>query len=231
MNRMLLYYQRIMQNQYTLIEDIKETQKTINDQHKALISQTSEQNQLQQRLKRDQQALQQDKSRQSELVNLLDQDISNKQLKLDHFAKDKERLGNLITTLSKQQSAFTNTSFNKLKHRLPSPVRVNKNAIRQMNQGLTFFAQEGATVTAVHAGKVVFSDWLRGYGLLLIIDHGDGFMSLYAHNLTLLKHTGDLVSPSEHIATVGHSGGLKQNGLYFEIRHRGKAIPPSDWLA
>jgi septal ring factor EnvC (AmiA/AmiB activator) len=94
-----------------------------------------------------------------------------------------------------------------------------------------FLAQEGAPVTAVLPGKVVFSDWLNGYGLLLIIDHGQGMMSLYAHNESLFKSKGTLVKPGEQIATVGHTGGIRENGLYFELRSRGKVIPPRQWLA
>ena len=100
-----------------------------------------------------------------------------------------------------------------------------------MNQGVTFFAKEGAPVLAVHSGKVVFSDWLNGYGLLLILDHGDGFMTLYANNEALFKQKGDSVTQGDQIATVGHSGGIKQNGLYFEVRQRGKAISPLAWMS
>lgn len=100
-----------------------------------------------------------------------------------------------------------------------------------MNQGVTFFADEGTAVTAVYPGKVVFSDWLKGYGLLLIIDHGQGVMTLYAHNQSLFKSKGQTVFQNEQVASVGHSGGIKQNGLYFEIRLRGKAVPPLSWLS
>jgi septal ring factor EnvC (AmiA/AmiB activator) len=100
-----------------------------------------------------------------------------------------------------------------------------------MNQGLIFFAHEGTPVSAVSSGKIVFSDWLKGYGLLLIIDHGRGFMTLYAHNESLFKQKGDQVKQGEQIATVGHTGGIKENGLYFEIRQRGKVIPPLRWLS
>ena len=99
-----------------------------------------------------------------------------------------------------------------------------------MNQGVTFFADEGTVVNSVYPGKVVFSDWLKGYGLLLIIDHGQGFMTLYAHNQSLFKRTGQMVKQSEPIASVGHTGGIRQNGLYFEIRVKGKAVPPMTWL-
>lgn len=104
-------------------------------------------------------------------------------------------------------------------------------SFRKMHQGVTFFAEEGAVVTAVYPGKIVFSDWLKGYGLLLIIDHGQGFMTLYAHNQSLFKRKGQYVNQNEQIASVGHSGGIKQNGLYFEIRLKGKAVPPLNWLS
>ncbi len=118
-----------------------------------------------------------------------------------------------------------------MRRKLPKPVQTKPNGFQRMNQGLTFFAAEGAPVTAVYPGKVVFSDWLNGYGLLLIIDHGQGFMTLYAHNQSLFKSKGTNVIQGEQIATVGHSGGLKQNGLYFEVRHGGKAVPPLEWLS
>jgi septal ring factor EnvC (AmiA/AmiB activator) len=118
-----------------------------------------------------------------------------------------------------------------MRRKLPRPVQNNSNSFEKMNQGLMFFANEGEPVSSVYPGKVVFSDWLRGYGLLLIIDHGNGFMTLYAHNQSLYKHKGDTVHQGESIASVGHSGGILKNGLYFEVRQRGKAVPPLEWLS
>ena len=118
-----------------------------------------------------------------------------------------------------------------MKHKLPLPVHVNRKKIDKLNQGLMFFSKEGSSVDSIYAGKVVFSDWLKGYGLLIIIDHGSGYLSLYAHNQSLFKQKGEVVEQGEQIATVGHSGGIKQNGLYFEIRHRGKTISPQQWLS
>jgi len=98
-------------------------------------------------------------------------------------------------------------------------------------RGLLIQAPEGQSVRAVHGGRVVFSDWLRGFGLLLIIDHGDDYLSVYAHNLALYRQTGQAVQAGEVIAAVGTSGGQERSGLYFEIRHRGQAIDPAAWLA
>lgn len=91
-------------------------------------------------------------------------------------------------------------------------------------------AESGEPVHAVHPGRVVFSDYLRGHGLVLIIDHGDGYLSLYAHNQVLLQEMGDWVRGGEMLARVGNSGGLEKSALYFEIRHNGKPQDPRVWL-
>ena len=96
--------------------------------------------------------------------------------------------------------------------------------------GILIRANSGSSVTAVQGGRVVFSDWLRGYGLLLIIDHGDGYMSLYGHNSSLLRDTGTWVRAGEKVATVGNSGGYDTTGLYFAIRHKGQSTDPVRWL-
>jgi septal ring factor EnvC (AmiA/AmiB activator) len=95
--------------------------------------------------------------------------------------------------------------------------------------GITLAAAAGTRVQAVHHGRVVFSDWLGNSGQLLIIDHGDGFMTLYAHNQELLKTEGDWVAAGETIATVGNTGGQRDSALYFEIRRNGKAENPVNW--
>ena len=99
-----------------------------------------------------------------------------------------------------------------------------------MNGRLSNPVREGSQVAAIHHGRVVFADWFRGSGLLLSVDHGDGFMSLYAHNEALLRDVGEWVSAGSAIATVGNSGGLDEPALYFEIRENGKPTNPSPWL-
>lgn len=96
-------------------------------------------------------------------------------------------------------------------------------------QGVLIAAAEGQEVRAISKGRVVFSDWMRGFGLLLIIDHGDGYMSLYGQNQNLRKSTGDWVNGGDVIATVGDSGGQMSPGLYFEIRRGGAPINPAQW--
>ena len=95
--------------------------------------------------------------------------------------------------------------------------------------GVLVEAEEGSPVYSIFPGRVAFADWLRGFGLLLILDHGDGYMSLYSHNQVLYRQVGEWIDGIEPIAAVGSSGGLKQSGLYFEIRHNGEPRNPLIW--
>lgn len=97
-------------------------------------------------------------------------------------------------------------------------------------KGVLLGAPAGSTVRAIYHGRVVFSDWLDGMGLLAIIDHGDGYMSLYGHNQDLLKEVGEWVGPGDSIAHVGDSGGQAAAGLYFEIRKDGQPVDPGRWI-
>ena len=97
-------------------------------------------------------------------------------------------------------------------------------------EGWLISASAGTAVNAVHNGRIVFSNYLRGFGLLAIVDHGDGYMTLYAHNQELLKDTGDWVQSNELVARAGDTGGLNKPALYFEIRSQGKPADPKVWL-
>ncbi len=95
--------------------------------------------------------------------------------------------------------------------------------------GVLMQAEAGQPVRASYGGRVVFADWLRGFGMLLIVDHGEGYLSLYGHNQRLLKSVGDQVSADELIAQVGDTGGRETSGLYFAIRHQGQPVDPALW--
>ncbi len=95
--------------------------------------------------------------------------------------------------------------------------------------GVLIAAGAGTRVKAVHDGRVVFADWLRGAGQLVIIDHGNGYLSLYGHNQSLLKSAGDVVKAGDAIATVGASGGQEASALYFAIRQQGRPTDPVIW--
>ena len=125
----------------------------------------------------------------------------------------------------------------KLRGQLPWPLRGS--VIRHFGEhrsgevtwkGILIGGSQGAAVTAISDGDVVFADWLEGFGNVLVIDHGSGYLSLYGNNAALLKSSGDSVRRGETIAQVGNSGGQPQSGLYFEIRWQGKPVNPSSWL-
>jgi septal ring factor EnvC (AmiA/AmiB activator) len=167
--------------------------------------------------------------------------IKNKDQNLKAMSKDRAELERLLEaveqTLANLKIPSNYKPFKQLKGKLPWPVAgkpSNRFGRRRQGsqlrwQGLTIPAKEGSEIQAIHHGRVVFADWFRGSGLLVIIDHGDGYMTLYAHNQSLLIETGDWVGSGEVIATVGNSGGQKRAGLYFEIRHNGEPTDPKRW--
>lgn len=97
-------------------------------------------------------------------------------------------------------------------------------------KGLFIRADEGTEVKAVAQGRVVFAEWLRGFGNLIIVDHGSQYMTIYGNNQSVLKHAGDAVKAGDVIASTGNSGGNEQSGLYFEMRHQGRAFDPLSWV-
>jgi septal ring factor EnvC (AmiA/AmiB activator) len=130
-------------------------------------------------------------------------------------------------------------AFASLKGRLRLPVRgelAGRFGTPRQGQpgggkGVFIAAREGEEVRAVAAGRVVFAEWMRGFGNLLILDHGDGYMSIYGNTEAVLKRLGDAVHGGEAVATVGASGGAETSGLYFEIRHQGRAFDPLTWVS
>lgn len=132
-----------------------------------------------------------------------------------------------------------NGAFASLRGKLRLPVRgelTNRFGTTREDTGISWKglfirAQEGTEVRTIANGRVVFSDWLRGFGNLLIVDHGDGYMSLYGNNQTLLKKAGDEVNAGDTIAAVGSSGGIPEAGLYFEMRYQSKPFDPLTWCA
>jgi len=161
---------------------------------------------------------------------------------LERLSENEKQLEQLLQAL---REMFTDipgsldgrTPFRKLMGRLPWPargkIRHGFGTSRRLGnlrwQGVVIAARHGQPVQAIHRGRVAFADWLRGLGLLIILDHGDGFMSLYGHNQSLLKETGDWAEAGDVLATVGNSGGRSEPGLYFEIRRKGVPVDPGRW--
>jgi septal ring factor EnvC (AmiA/AmiB activator) len=230
-SQIFTYYQYIVKSRQHFIQQIDQTRTHLAQNKERLNQELTETQRLKETLSENQEQLQQSKDYHKELIAALTHEILSNKNTLQETQKNKNNLAQLLKTLSQQSRVQIKQSFKQMRKKLPLPIQTRKRKVQTMNQGLTFFADEGSVVTAVYPGKVVFSDWLKGYGLLLIIDHGQGFMTLYAHNESLFKNKGEQVKQNEQIATVGHSGGIKQNGLYFEIRLRGKAISPLNWLS
>jgi septal ring factor EnvC (AmiA/AmiB activator) len=171
----------------------------------------------------------------------LNNSIANKNAQLKKLEADRRELQGLLEAIEvavdKLVLPDNYQAFSAARGKMPWPVSGKtknrygrpRNEGKMRWQGLVIEAKEGSTVRAIHHGRVVYADWLRGYGLLLIIEHGDGYMSLYAHNQSLLREVGEWVTAGSAISTVGNSGGQIRSALYFEIRHDGKPTDPGRW--
>jgi septal ring factor EnvC (AmiA/AmiB activator) len=156
---------------------------------------------------------------------------------------DEARLARLVEELGRiLRPQARNEPFSKLRGRLSLPVRgelsrrfgAQKGPIAGGNgpitKGIFIRAPGGQPVRAIASGQVVYADWMRGFGNLLIVDHGEAYLSIYANNESVLRQVGDLVGAGETVATTGASGGNEETGLYFEIRHLGRAFDPLRWV-
>ncbi len=170
---------------------------------------------------------------------------SRKEIKV--LRADEARLGRLVEQIGRVIYARVERApepdarrqpFSKLrgKLRLPVPGELTgkfgapRGASGIEAKGVFIRAAEGQPVKAIAGGQVVYADWMRGFGNLLIVDHGEKYLSIYANNESLLKQVGDAVSSGDTIATTGASGGSEETGLYFEMRHLGKAFDPLRWV-
>ncbi len=194
-----------------------------------------------QTLEQAQTALATETTRREELLAGLAEEMAARSTELDQLREDQQRLESLVQQI---RDVVINipapedlAPFADARGRLPRPV--DGEALNRFGQsysdgnlhrqGIVLGAAEGTPVRAVHPGRVVFADWLRGSGLLVVVDHGAGYMSLYANTGSLIKRKGDWVNRGEPLATAGRDGGSGQPGLYFEIRHNGQAQDPAQW--
>lgn len=238
LSRLMTYYQYLIQYDTKLLRVLRETRLDIEKRQYTLNDELAQLNTLEKKITQQYQTLATNKTQHQKLIQQLTQHIQNKQQQLATTKQDQERLQALLEQLSRA-ALIPSKTFNAhpanaqtrtLSARFQSPLQGQQRVGKIYNQGILFSAKEGTPVNSILPGKIIFSDWLNGYGLLLIIDHGNGMMSLYAHNESLFKKKGMMVKLGETIATVGHTGGIRENGLYFELRQRGKVIPPRQWL-
>jgi septal ring factor EnvC (AmiA/AmiB activator) len=178
----------------------------------------------------------QDKRRQT--LRKIAQQLKKQQHEIEHLRRNEARLSKLVGELGQFSTDGDGTAFKALKGKLVLPVSgkvSNRYGERRAESNLPWtgwFVRAAARqpVLAVASGRVVYADWLRGFGNLLIVDHGQGFMSLYGNNETLYKQVGDSIQTGDIVASVGNSGGNADYGLYFELRYKGSPFNPDKWF-
>jgi len=193
-------------------------------------------------LETDRKSLRQNRKQRKKSLKKLSENIKNNAQRLKKMKADQNRLKKLLVELERTITSIPTpadaTPFKQQKYKLPWPSRGRVIArfgsrIAQGKlklNGIRIATQENSEVSAIHHGRIIFSNWIRGFGLLIIIDHGDNYMSLYGNNKSLVKDTGDWVSAGETIAYSNESSTKNESGLYFEIRKNGKPLNPSLWL-
>ena len=175
------------------------------------------------------------------LIARIEQDIAEAGSEIQRLREEEERLTQLVAELEALLEGFPvdpDVRFGSIRGKLPWPVRgtlINDYGDDRGNgqlrwNGFVVAAPAGTPVRAVYHGRVAYADWLPGLGLLVIVDHGEGYMSLYGHNEAILKESGEWVTPGEVIAQVGDSGGQSRHALYFEIRRDGAPVDPRPWM-
>jgi len=205
-------------------------------------------------LKSQKQTLNKDKRTRKQVLGKIASQLKLQRRKIGRLRRNENRISKLVTSLakilkkSKVKNKFNNKAlpgnhfdgypFAQLKGKLILPVKGNvSNTYGAKHQdstvrwkGLFLRAAANRPVKTVAAGRVVYADWLRGFGNLLVVDHGKGYMSLYGNNETLYKQVGDVLHGGDTIAAVGNSGGNAKSSLYFELRHKGYPMNPMKWI-
>lgn len=239
--RVMAYYRYFFRARNELLQEFRATLEALQSTRQDIAATLEELQQRQAALAQKQEALARAQQTRQQAVARLNESIQGKGAELKKLQADQKELQQLLDAIRAAvvdlQVPDNYQPFKAARTKMPWPVpgRASSRFGDQRNQGkmrwqgVTIPAPAGTPVKAIHHGRVVYADWLRGMGLLLIIDHGEGYMSLYAHNQTLLREVGEWVSAETPIATVGDSGGLSQPALYFEVREKGKPVNPARW--
>ncbi|MDO8350214.1 MAG: peptidoglycan DD-metalloendopeptidase family protein [Gallionella sp.] len=253
--RDLQYFQYIARNRAIWLESLRDTLSELNDISLEVQSQNSTLEKLRAEQAQQKQKLQQDQLERKQVLGQFSKQLTQQRREIKHLQRDENRLVKLVEKIAemlaqpKKKSLFRNDNlpdnrfdgepFAQLQGKLALPVKgdiTNQFGTKRPDstviwKGLFIRTTSGQTVKAVAAGRVVFADWLRGFGNLLIVDHGNAYMSLYGNNETLYKQVGDELRGGDTIASVGNSGGNIDYGLYFELRHKSQPLDPLKWLA
>ncbi len=242
MTRMMTYYQRFSASRQEKINTFIATLQELQAVEQAVAQERVALENNYNNLKAQQKRLHGSREEREAILSKLDRDLQSQKQRLTALETDRKRLEKLLSKvyeeINAQELAINVSDFGRLKGKLPQPTKGTlrnvygrpRSGSQLLWQGIEFSAPKGTDVVAIHHGQVVFSDYLRGHGLLLIIDHGSGYMSLYAHNDNLYKELGEWVEAGEPIASVGNTGGRRDTALYFELRHNGQPTNPTHWL-
>lgn len=237
MQRQLQYFRYVSRAHQKAITEIRNTLMALDTTAHALQHQRS----LQQRLLKTKAQRRQTYVRanqyQEQIIKALNQTILSKKQRLANLEANKRNLRKVLAQLRASKRHTAARQFKRQRQRLIWPVKgqhlhhfgdhIEKTSLTYNGEFIAAPAKRD--VVAIHAGNVVFANWLKGFGLLLILDHGDGYMSLYAHNHSLFRKVGDTVQAGQLIARVGQTGDSLHSGVYFELRHRGKPLDPRQW--
>tara|TARA_R110001592_G_scaffold363393_1_gene687196 strand:- start:35891 stop:37051 length:1161 start_codon:yes stop_codon:yes gene_type:complete len=239
--RAMAYYRYFFKARNELVANYRETLAQLQELELRIASTLEQLAEQQATLEEQQAQLITAQATRAQAVADLNVSIDSKAEQLTQMEQNRKELEDLIAAIEKAvvdlEVPNDYQPFTSAKGKMPWPLagkRANnygrpRNDGKMRWQGVTIPAKEGTPVTSIHHGRVVYADWLRGSGLLMIIDHGDGYMSLYAHNQSLLREVGEWVGAGTPISTVGNSGGQERPALYFEIRHQGKPTNPGGW--
>ena len=236
--RMARYHRYFTDARLEALDDYRQTLDDLADNRFQLETRADEQRARREELREREQALVREREERRGLIAELDREMEDKTSERKRLEADRNRLEQLFAELSRRATELDGSAFVARKGSLPWPLRGRvTNAFGQSRadgrltwHGMLIAAEEGTEVRSVFRGRVVFANWLRGFGLLTIIDHGGGYMSLYGHADVLLKTVGDWAESGEVIARAGKSGGQQLSGLYFEVRQKGVARDPIAWL-
>jgi septal ring factor EnvC (AmiA/AmiB activator) len=244
MGRMLTYFTYLSRARTQRIETMRATIERLQVLESDINLKTQDLADLRDTQKEKFDALQEQKLQRKQLIARISGQLAVQGNELEHLQENEKQLQALVYSLQEVLSdipadATRHQPFKSLKGKLPWPAngRLSRRfGTQRGNSGLTWqgvmiSAPEGGRVKAVSQGRVAFADWLRGFGLLLIVDHGDGYMSLYGQNQALYKEVGEWVDSGEVVATLGASGGQTDAGLYFELRYKGRPQNPVKWCA
>jgi septal ring factor EnvC (AmiA/AmiB activator) len=253
--RDLQYYQYIARKRATSLASLRDDLAELDKIGIAAREQRAELESLRSEQAVQKKTLEKEKRARQKMLSKISLQLRQQRREINRLQRDENQLAQLVEKITemlaepKSKSLFRNDNlpdnrfdgnpFAQLKGKLTLPVKgeiTNRFGTPRPEstvkwKGLFLRTSSGQTVKAIAAGQVVFADWLRGFGNLLIIDHGDGYMSLYGNNETLYKEVGDILRGGDTIAAVGNSGGNENFGLYFELRHKSKPLDPLKWLA